>query len=286
MVSLGIIFRPQRPPEQLRAVAEAADATGVDELWLWEDCFDEAGISAAAAALAWTQRLQVGIGVLPVPLRNVALTAMEIATLARMFPDRCHIGVGHGVLDWMGQVGVRAKSPMTLLREYVTALQALLAGDTVTCAGDYVSLRDVKLGWPPDPKPAVHVGAVRPKTVALAGELADGVVLTGGNPITDLEEARSGFDAAWGQRPGRGRVTTYLMCTPDPDGEQRYRAEMQHWNLDPDDDAGAYGDATAIAATVRRWADAGADAVVLQPTADDDPVAFARFVGEQVRPLV
>ena len=52
--ALGIVFRPQFPPEQLRAVAQAADSAGVDELWLWEDCFDEAGVSAAAAALAWT----------------------------------------------------------------------------------------------------------------------------------------------------------------------------------------------------------------------------------------
>jgi alkanesulfonate monooxygenase SsuD/methylene tetrahydromethanopterin reductase-like flavin-dependent oxidoreductase (luciferase family) len=286
VTSLGIVFRPQRPPEQLRAVAEAADAAGVDELWLWEDCFEEGGISSAAAALAWTERLQVGIGVLPVPLRNVALTAMETASLARMFPGRVHVGVGHGVLDWMGQVGARVSSPMTLLREYVTALQALLAGETVTCSGEYVNLRDVKLGWPPDPKPAVHVGAVRPKTIALAGELADGLVLTGGNPISDLVTARSTFDAARGPVAGRGRVTTYLMCTPGPDGEQRYRAEMQRWDLDPDDDAGAYGDGAAIAATVRRWADSGADAVILQPTADEDPVEFARFVGEQVRPSV
>ena len=66
---------------------------------------------------------------LPVPLRNPALAAMEIAALARMFRGRVHVGVGHGVLDWMDQVGARARSPMTLLREYVTALQALLAGE-------------------------------------------------------------------------------------------------------------------------------------------------------------
>ena len=59
---LGVVFRPQLPPEQLRAVAEAADASGVDMLWLWEDCFREGGISTAAAALAWTSRVRVGIG--------------------------------------------------------------------------------------------------------------------------------------------------------------------------------------------------------------------------------
>ena len=284
--SLGMIFRPQLEPERLRAVAEAAEASGVDELWLWEDCFDEGGISCAAAALAWTERLRVGIGVLPVPLRNVALAAMEIASLARLFPDRIHIGVGHGVLDWMGQVGARVESPMTLLREYVTALQALLAGETVTCEGRYVNLRDVTLGWPPHTKPGLYVGAVRPKTVALAGELGDGVVLTSGHPAADVAEARAGFDAAWGNRPGRGRVTAYLMAVPGTDAEQRYRAEVEHWKLDAAAEVGTYGGADTIAAAVRRWADAGADAVILQPTAEQDPVEFARFVGEQVRSLV
>jgi alkanesulfonate monooxygenase SsuD/methylene tetrahydromethanopterin reductase-like flavin-dependent oxidoreductase (luciferase family) len=284
MTILGMIFRPQLAPERLRAVAEAADASGVDELWLWEDCFDEGGISCAAAALAWTERLRVGIGVLPVPLRNPALAAMEIASLARMFPGRIEVGLGHGVLDWMDQVGARAASPMTLLREYVTAVQQLLAGDLVTADGSYVRLREVKLGWPPSPKPPLHVGAVRPKTIALAGELADGVVLTGGNPIDDVARARAAFDAARGERAGR--VTSYLVTTPGADGAERYRAEMQRWGLDPADDAGAYGSAEEIAVTVRRWTAAGADAVVLQPTADEDPVEFARFVGTHVRPLL
>jgi alkanesulfonate monooxygenase SsuD/methylene tetrahydromethanopterin reductase-like flavin-dependent oxidoreductase (luciferase family) len=123
MVTLGVIFPPDLAPEQLRQVAMAAEESGLDELWLWEDCFAESGIATAAAVLAWTERLRVGIGLLPVPLRNVALTAMELATLARLFPGRLVPGVGHGVLDWMGQVGARASSPMTLLAEYVPAVR-------------------------------------------------------------------------------------------------------------------------------------------------------------------
>ncbi|MGH8860512.1 MAG: LLM class flavin-dependent oxidoreductase [Jatrophihabitantaceae bacterium] len=281
-----MIFRPQRAPEDLRAVAEAADTAGVDELWLWEDCFDAGGISCAAAVLAWTQRLHVGIGVLPVPLRNPALAAMEIASLARLFPDRIHVGLGHGVLDWMGQIDARAESPMTLLREYVIALRQLLDGETVTCEGKYVNLREVGLRWPPLERLDLHVGAIRPKTIALAGELADGVVLTGGNPIEDVVEARAAFDAAWGERPGRGRVTAYLMAVPGDDAEARYRAEVEHWGRRRGGETGTYGGAESIASAVRRWADAGADAVILQPTAEEDPVGFARFVGEQVRPLI
>ena len=152
---MGIVFRPQSAPEQLRAAAEAADEAGLDELWLWEDCFDHGGIATAAAALAWTNRLRVGIGVLPVPLRNPALAAMEIASAwPGCSPTACDVGVGHGVLDWMGQVGARAESPMTLLREYVTAVRGLLAGESVTTDGRYVRLRDVRLGWVPESPPA------------------------------------------------------------------------------------------------------------------------------------
>jgi alkanesulfonate monooxygenase SsuD/methylene tetrahydromethanopterin reductase-like flavin-dependent oxidoreductase (luciferase family) len=282
MTRLGIVFRPQVAPEQLRAVAEAADDSGLDELWLWEDCFDHGGIATATAALAWTERVQVGIGVLPVPLRNPALAAMEIASLARMFPDRVHVGVGHGVLDWMAQVGARAESPMTLLREYVTALRGLLAGETVNIDGRYVHLHDVHLGWAPKSPPPLHVGAVRPKTLALAGELADGAILTGGTPVVDVRSARAVFDASWGSRPGRGLVTVYLIAITGPDAEQRLATELERWNLTPDD--GVAGDADEIAAAVRQWADAGADTVVLQAAPEDDPVAYARFAAEQVRP--
>jgi alkanesulfonate monooxygenase SsuD/methylene tetrahydromethanopterin reductase-like flavin-dependent oxidoreductase (luciferase family) len=229
MTRLGIIFRPQIEPERLRATAEAADSSGLDELWLWEDCFDHGGISTASAALAWTDRLHVGVGVLPVPLRNPALAAMEIASLSRMFPDRVEIGLGHGVLDWMGQIGARVESPMTLLREYLTALRSLLAGETVTTDGRYVHLHDVRLAWVPPTPPRLHLGAVRPKTLALAGELADGTVLTGGTTSGQVRTNRAAFDEAWGDRPGRGQVTVYLMAVTGPEADARLAAELERW---------------------------------------------------------
>ena len=108
MVMLGAIFRPSQAPEELVAFARAAEAAGLDQLWVWEDSFYEGGISTAATALTATQRISVGIGVLPVPLRNVALTAMELATLDRLHPGRLVPGIGHGIQGWMAQAGVRA----------------------------------------------------------------------------------------------------------------------------------------------------------------------------------
>lgn len=138
--TLGLAFVPSLPPERLKSLALTAEDNGFDQLWVWEDCFKQSSIASAATALAWTSRLQVGIGLMPVPLRNVALAAMELATLTRMFPGRLVAGIGHGVQAWMEQVGARPASPLTLLREYAVAMRRLLEGETVTCTGQYVRL--------------------------------------------------------------------------------------------------------------------------------------------------
>jgi alkanesulfonate monooxygenase SsuD/methylene tetrahydromethanopterin reductase-like flavin-dependent oxidoreductase (luciferase family) len=285
--SLGVVFRPQLPPERLRAAAEAADDAGLDELWLWEDCFLESGIAAAAAALAWTRRLRVGVGLLPAPLRNVALTAMEAATLSRLFPDRLRLGVGHGVQEWMGQVGGRVESPLTLLREYVTALRELLDGRPVSAQGRYVNLRDVALGWPPAPPPPLLVGAVRPRTVELSGEVADGTILVAGTTPGRVREVRALVDSA---HAGAGRtqphsLTVYVFAATGPGAEQRMADELLALSHEAADDIAVIGDADAIADGVARWANAGADAVILQPTADEPDIeGFIRIVAEQVGP--
>jgi alkanesulfonate monooxygenase SsuD/methylene tetrahydromethanopterin reductase-like flavin-dependent oxidoreductase (luciferase family) len=280
MTTLGAVFLPQLPPERLRSVARAADEAGLEELWLWEDCFWESGIATASAALASTERLRIGVGLLPVPLRNVAITAMEIATLQRLFPDRVAVGVGHGVQDWMGQVGARAESPMTLLREYLTALGGLLRGEKLTTSGRYVHLDEVALEWPPPTPGPLYVGAVGPKTLRLAGEYADGTILTGGTTPQKVAEAR--------QLVGEGKtIVVYLHCATGPGAEERMEAERVVWRYEEGRDCYAVGDAAAVAAAVRRWAEAGADTVVLQPTPDDpDPDGFMRFAAREVRPLV
>jgi alkanesulfonate monooxygenase SsuD/methylene tetrahydromethanopterin reductase-like flavin-dependent oxidoreductase (luciferase family) len=264
---VGIVFRPQLPPERLRGFLGAAEAGGLDDVWLWEDCFLEGGLSTAAAALSWTGSARIGLGLMPAPFRNPALAAMEIATLARLFPGRFAPAAGHGVQGWMEQVGARAGSPMTLLREWVTAVRALLHGQRVTVAGEYVRLDDVALDWPPQDVPPLLVGGRGAKTVALAGELADGVVLDSSVPLDGVRQAVA---TAAATRPHD--VVVYLLCADGPDARERVEAELPESQV-PLAERAAVGPPEQVADVVRSFADAGATTVVLQPTAADPDVA-------------
>ncbi|MEU0506334.1 LLM class flavin-dependent oxidoreductase [Nocardia sp. NPDC005998] len=289
MTVLGAVSLPQISPERLVAVAAAAEDSGLEELWLWEDCFWGGGIASAATVLARTERVRVGIGVMPVPLRNVALAAMEVAALLRLHPGRVVPGFGHGVQDWMGQVGARVESPMTLLREQLGALRGLLNGEKVSTAGRYVQLDNVALDWPPTTPPAIAAAATGPQTLRLSGELADATILTARTTPDGVRAARSLIEEGRSKagRTGTHRLIVNLLTATGPDASERLTAAQQRNSGDHPAEAGVAGDAQTIANAIRHYADAGADTVVLEPT-DDDPnlIDFVHFVGTEVRPLL
>jgi alkanesulfonate monooxygenase SsuD/methylene tetrahydromethanopterin reductase-like flavin-dependent oxidoreductase (luciferase family) len=285
MTTLACIIRPSTPPSRIVPLARAVEAAGIEEIWLWEDCFQTGGISAASAILAATERVRVGIGVMPTPLRNVALTAMEVATVDGMFPGRLIPGIGHGVQSWMAQVGVKAASPLTLMREYSTALRALLAGERVTTSGRYVSLDDVALDWPPARPVPVPVAATGPKSLRLAGEVGDGVVLEGsvglpGLPAA-LEQIAAGRAAAGRDGLDGFTVIQFVYGSTGPGAAERLRAELSAGGTEVADDEklashAVWGDAQALADGVRRFGAAGADTVAVFATEHDPD--FERLV--------
>jgi alkanesulfonate monooxygenase SsuD/methylene tetrahydromethanopterin reductase-like flavin-dependent oxidoreductase (luciferase family) len=292
--ALGFVIRPEHPPEALPELARAVEDAGFDELWLWEDCFFAGGIATTATALAATSRVKVGLGIMPAPVRNAAFVAMEIAALARMHPGRVIAGFGHGVADWMRQIGAKPESQLALLEETVAAVRSLLAGEEVHVDGRYVQLDGVRLDHPPEHVPPVFTGVRRTRSLTLSGRVADGTILSEPSSLSYIDWAREQIAAT---RPHR--LTVFAWCNVDVDGsaaraalrplvEERLQdggPQAEHLGDTADMDAlvgraGVVGTPEECAETIRALGEAGADSIVLvpQPTHDVHPRAYGELL--------
>jgi 5,10-methylenetetrahydromethanopterin reductase len=230
-MDIGVEFPCQVAPERLPAFARRAEELGYAELWLVEDCFFAGAIAPAAAALAATGSLRVGLGVLPAVLRNAALAAMELSALARMFPGRVLPGFGHGIASWMHQVGAFPESQLAALGETVTAVRALLAGEEVTTDGRHVHLDHVRLEHPPGVVPPISTGVRGERSLRLSGEVADGTVLSDLASPGYVRWARGHIDGgrAAAGRDDHHRVTLYAPVGDAAGVRLQVAQDLRRW---------------------------------------------------------
>lgn len=176
---VGVLLPLDLPAREVLAYARRAEELGFDQLWVVEDLGRRGGIAQAASVLAGTGTITVGIGILPAGARNVCFAAMELATLAQLHPGRLIAGIGHGMPDWMRQAGAWPDSPLTLLKEYTTALRRLLRGKPGPAGGRYVHCEGVVLTEPSAPEaiPPIVWGVRGPRSQQTASEVADGLLL-------------------------------------------------------------------------------------------------------------
>ena len=274
MTSFGVMFRREWPAEELLGFARKVEADNLDELWVVEDLGFHGGFTQATAALAATTQITVGIGIAPAVVRNVAYTAMEIGTLAQMFPGRFHMGFGHGVDFWIEQVGAAPSSWMSALREVVIATTRLLAGENVTMDGDHVHLDNVQLTHPARVMPPISLGVRGPRSMALAGEVADGIIFAEWSGPRYLEQVR----AQIGDAP---KFTAFIQASRDVEALEammhekmalpRFASQLAAYGTERPslDELVIGGDPSTWFDQAQKWIDAGAGAVVFCPLPTD-----------------
>jgi alkanesulfonate monooxygenase SsuD/methylene tetrahydromethanopterin reductase-like flavin-dependent oxidoreductase (luciferase family) len=214
------MFQRDVPPERLAARAQLIESLGYDAMWVVEDLYFSGGIAQAGAALAATEKLTIGIGILPATARNPVYAAMELGTLARLYPGRVIAGIGHGMQDWMAEVGALARSPVRALEETIRVIGKMLAGETVTVDGDVVRVSAAHLEHLPATPPPLLAGVRGPRSLELAGRVCDGVVLAEPTSVAYSTWGRERVEAG-ATFAGRGRPTlvsyTWLSLDEDPD---------------------------------------------------------------------
>ncbi|MEU4419468.1 LLM class flavin-dependent oxidoreductase [Actinoplanes sp. NPDC024001] len=274
MPRIGVMFDRDISPEELPGFARALELAGADDLWVVEDLGWNGGVSAAAIALAATSRLRVGIGIAPAPLRSPALYAMEIATLARVHPGRVVAGLGHGVAEWMRQVGVAPKSALAMLEETVTAVRRLLRGETVSVDGREIHLDGIRLVHPPRVVPPVVTGVVRPRSLELSGRSADGTILVEGLSPAQLTESIGHIRRGGAAEDHEVIGFTFLHIDDDAEraaatSREALAGQAGFLGVSPEEVFALVGPASEVPAKVRTLTDAGVNTVVLRPFGPD-----------------
>ena len=201
--------------------AALAEEAGAGTIWMAEHLgYREAAVSCMAFLQRTRRAAVIPTAVMPY-LWHPMPTAMQFATMAELAPGRVGICVSVGNLLNLRESGVPSpQHPVRVIREYVEALRALWAGETVEQEGLVWQLRGARLAFRPPQDIPVFVASTGPLVLRLAGRIADGVLFSGGLSLAYTrrcaELADTGVREA-GRRPGEVRKAgfVYFACSED-----------------------------------------------------------------------
>ncbi len=218
----GVTLQGVDPPGEFEAMVAEIEDLGYGNLWLTDSSLHSRYCWAyLTLAARRTSRLMIGTAVTNPVTRHPALTATAAATLAEISGGRAILGIGAGDRPLLSLGHQPAR--LATLAASITAIRALWAGaslDTVheNTATPGFELHDAHYRFPPGLDIPVYVSATGPRTLELAGRIADGVILLAGLHPDGISFALQHIDqgAAAAGRP-RPHVTVFAYGAIDED---------------------------------------------------------------------
>jgi alkanesulfonate monooxygenase SsuD/methylene tetrahydromethanopterin reductase-like flavin-dependent oxidoreductase (luciferase family) len=178
---------PAAPPRTLQT-AQAADQAGIDAIWVSEDPEGWDAFALLSALATVTTDCQLGTSVTSPWPRNPNLLAASVATLDQLSAGRAVLGLGRGQVEWhRDALGTDTGGPLAALRETIALLRSWWQPPFRASSppDGHFHIRDWERSVAPLHPPPIYLAAAGPQTLALAGELADGVIFN----VLSSEEA-------------------------------------------------------------------------------------------------
>src|SRR5216110_3568625 len=210
-------------------LAREAERLGFSDAWSLEvdgvDCF------APLAVVALTTQLRVGTAIANVYTRGPATLALSAAGIADIAPGRFCLGIGSGsqpiVEMWNGGTFSR---PATRVRETAQFLRRAFAGERVVFRGETFAVDGFRLTKPPVAPVPIHIAALRPGMLRVAGEVGDGAILNwlAADDVPKSVAVVHEAAARAGRDPGAIEITARLLVNIDPPGPAADTAVRRH----------------------------------------------------------
>ena len=178
---VALYLQDAHPIREGMEIVKYAESKGFAAVWQAESRLVREATVPMAAFASVTDTIKVGSGVVDCWSRNPARLAATFSTLDDLAPGRVILGIGAWWDPLAKKVGIDRARPLTVMREIVTSVRALLHNENVTFDGTYVHLDGVELDYVyqerrPKDVP-IYIGATGMQMMELTGEIADGAVL-------------------------------------------------------------------------------------------------------------
>lgn len=256
----GVALQGRYPPDVFEDMVRVVDAAGYDYLWLTDSSLHTRNPYVhLALASRLSTRLTLGTAVTNPQTRHPGIVAVNAASLEELAPGRTILGIGVGDRP-LRSLGLRP-ARLAELRESVGVVRRLLAGEHVTYQGAGFAMDDAHLRFESTPAIPVFISASGPKTLEMAGEIADGVIFLGGLFRDGVAYGLQHIDRG-AERAGRPRP---------------HVAVFGYGAIDDDDPAGALEAARSIAAWFPQTAPFYCELAGLDPAITAE--VRARYVG-------
>jgi 5,10-methylenetetrahydromethanopterin reductase len=203
-VRIGIAFDGSTTPLHALEIARVAEQVGLDVVLNAEHLGLHDAVVPSALQLAHTDRIDVGLVGLNADSRNPGLLAMELAGLCDIAPGRVAIQVGAGSPELARSIGIaRQVGTVHIVERFVASLVAVLRGESVTESNDAFLLDRFRLRGERE-LPLVQLMAIGPRMLALSANIAEGVSVSAGLPLSGIAESVATVEAEL-DRLGRDR---------------------------------------------------------------------------------
>lgn len=170
---------------EIVAYARRAEELGYDSLWAWDHMFLGSGkpfpflesLSTLALLAGQTERVELGTGILVLPLRRAAVLAKTAATIEIMSRGRLTLGMAVGWYEReFHACGVPFKQRGRIFEENLSLMQSFWSGERVSGEASGMSFRNaLMLPRPsPRPRPRLLIGGYVDKVLRRVAEKSDG----------------------------------------------------------------------------------------------------------------
>jgi len=175
----GVILQPVDTPETFVSMVREIESLGYANLWCTDSSLHARNAySYLTLAAVNTSTMRLGTAVTNPLTRHPAITASAAATVDEVSGGRMILGIGAGDRPLLA-LGLQP-SRLVDLEAAIADIRQLWRGDTVDRRAHSYVLHEAHMRIPARADIAVYISASGPRTLELAGRVADGVLILAG----------------------------------------------------------------------------------------------------------